>query len=204
MRSRDTRRRWRRGGRTRDAEIPVTARRRWRSALELRRSVRALMRELDATVPLDVEDLCAKLAAKRGRPIELVPYPLPVPGPFGLWLATTHRDLVLYQVETTRGHQEHIILHEVGHIISEHPGDETDDRALAEIAPTLPPETVRRALRRTGYDDAQEHEAELVATVIKEWALLLDELGVGRHRAEADASRLPSLREAFGDHQGWL
>ena len=140
---------------------------------------------------------------KRGRPIQLMPYPLPVPGPFGLWLATTHADIVLYQKETTRGHQEHIILHELGHIISDHAGDESVEAIWRTLMPSLPPETVRRALRRSGYDEKHEREAELVATVIKEWSTLLESLErPGRDAAQTPTTR--NLRSALGDHQGWL
>lgn len=177
----------------------------WRSGLEVRRAVRRLMRELDIGSPLDVVDLCDRLGTKRGRPIRLIPHPLPVPGPGGLWLATTHMDVILFQAEATAGHQEHIILHEIGHLISDHPGDEGDegdDELLSELMPDLPPEAVKRALRRTGYDTAHEREAELVATVIKEWATLLGHLEPNPSPHGGDtASR---LRAALGDRQGWL
>lgn len=178
-------------------------RQRWRSDLEARRTVRLLLRDLGVEAPLDVEELCRRLGDKRGRLIQLVPYALPVPGPFGLWLATTQADIVLFQEETTRGHQEHIILHELGHIISNHEGDESDDVIWRTLIPSLPPETVRRALRRTGYDQQHEREAELVATIIKEWATLLEALG----RPGGDSAQTPTarnLRSALGDHQGWL
>ena len=166
--------------------------------------MRELLRSLEIDVPLDVEDLCRRLGARRGRPIELVPYALPVPGPFGLWLATTHADLILYQEETTRGHQEHIVLHEIGHIISQHQGDEGDDDIWRDLVPSIPPSAIKRALRRTGYDQRHEHEAELVATVIKEWATLLENLAGAPERHSESSPSSESLRSAFGDHQGWL
>jgi len=66
---------------------------------------------------LDVEELCRALGKKRGRPIVLKPAPLEKPGPSGLWVDTPGMDIILYQQETTRLHQKHIILHEVGHIL---------------------------------------------------------------------------------------
>lgn len=181
-------------------------RRRWRSDLEARRTVRQLLRNLGVDVPLDVEDLCARLGEARGLPIRLVPYALPVPGPFGLWLSTTTADLILFQAETTKGHQEHIILHEVGHIISGHSSDETDDLVWRELVPSIPPAVIRKALRRTGYDQDHEREAEVVATVIKEWATLLETLEGPRvgepHTSDSPTAR--TLRSGLGDHQGWL
>lgn len=176
-------------------------RRGWRSHLELRRTVKALLRDLGIESPLDVRVLAERLGRHRGRPIHLVPYPLPVPGPFGLWLATSSADLVLVQEEATPGHQDHIALHEIGHIISDHHGDQDDDAVWRTIVPHVPPDVVRRALRRTGYDAHHEREAEMVATVIREWATLLEHLGPS---PMATGSRSRRLHDAFGDHQGWL
>ncbi|WP_031465844.1 hypothetical protein [Sciscionella sediminilitoris] len=172
--------------------------RRWRNDLQLRQGVKQLLRELEIGAPLDVPLLCARLAAHRGRPIRLMPYPLPTPGAFGLWIGTAEEDYVLYQRDTTAAHQEHIILHELGHILSDHGSDEDDDDIWAQIFPDIPIEVVLRALRREGYDAVAEREAEMVATVIKEWAVLLDRLDTRRkHRTDP-------VSGAFDDHQGWL
>lgn len=63
----------------------------------LRKSCRALLRELDIRPPLDVRELCHRLADRRGRPIRLVPYPIQVPGPFGLWVVAESADIVFFQ-----------------------------------------------------------------------------------------------------------
>ncbi|MDA3644404.1 hypothetical protein LZ318_30670 [Saccharopolyspora indica] len=173
----------------------------WRNDEQLRRGVRQLLRELELDAPLDVRLLCRRLAEHRGRPIKLHPYPLPAPGIFGLWIGTEDADYILYQRDTTVAHQEHIILHEIGHIISGHSSDENDDDIWTQLFPDIPPEMVRRALRRDGYEPAFEREAEMVATVIKEWATLLDRLKISPDR-KTDAAR--RVRGAFDDHQGWL
>ncbi|WP_190824789.1 hypothetical protein [Saccharopolyspora pogona] len=175
--------------------------RRWKNELQLRRTVRGLLRELDIGAPLDVRELCRRLGEHRGKPIQLVSYPLPVPGAFGMWFGTAAADYILYQAETTPAHQDHIILHEVGHIISDHGQDEADGDVWNQLFPDLPPNLVRRALRREGYGPAHEHEAEMVATVIKEWAELLDRLQARPDRSSASSR---TLQGAFDDHQGWL
>ncbi|GAB3497104.1 hypothetical protein [Amycolatopsis cihanbeyliensis] len=179
----------------------MTERGSWRNELQLRRGVKQLLRELDLAAPLDVRVLCDRLARRRNRPIKLMPYPLPAPGVFGLWIATASTDHILYQRDTTAAHQEHIILHEVGHIISGHGGDENDREVWSQLFPDLSPDSVRRALRRDGYGPAFEREAEMVATVIKEWATLLERLDFTPDRDTEAARR---LRGAFDDHQGWL
>ncbi|TVT61963.1 ImmA/IrrE family metallo-endopeptidase [Amycolatopsis rhizosphaerae] len=173
----------------------------WRSDLALRREVKQLLRELQIDAPLNVRVLCERLAQRRGRPIKLIPYPLPAPGVFGLWIGTIDADYIVYQKNTTPAHQEHIILHEIGHIISGHSGYEEDGDLWSQFFPDIPPDMVHRALRREGYGPAFEREAEMVATVVKDWATLLDRLGVSRDRM-TDAGR--RLQGAFDDHQGWF
>ncbi|RKT11333.1 hypothetical protein BX285_5281 [Streptomyces sp. 1114.5] len=167
---------------------------------ELRRRCRRELRALGIQPPLQVDVLCQLLGERRGRPIRLVPYSLPVPGPFGVWLATTSADYILYQQETSKIHQDHIILHEVGHILADHQSDEADDEFWRQMTPDLSLEAVKRALRRTSYDQDHEREAELVATIILEWASVLD-------RVTPRRSNNPSVQlvqTALGDRQGWL
>ncbi|WP_231974550.1 hypothetical protein [Pseudonocardia sp. HH130630-07] len=53
-----------------------------------------------------------------------------------------------------------------------------------------------------GYSSAIEREAEMVATVIRQWCLLLENLAV---TVPADEDHAQSrLRAAFDDHQAWL
>lgn len=166
----------------------------------LRQRCRRLLRELDMRPPFDVAQMCARLGTLRGRPVRLLAHPLPAPGPFGVWLATSSADHIVYQQQTTRPHQVHIILHELGHLIADHHSDEEDDGVLRMLYPDIDPGVIRRALRRTSYDNAQEREAETVATIILQWASVLDPL----------ASRLPAslagqrLQGGLGGRMGWL
>jgi len=168
----------------------------------LRRRCRRLLRELDIRPPLDVGELCRRLAERRGRPIRLVPYPIRVPGPFGLWFMTEAADVIFYQQETTRPHQDHIILHELGHIIAAHPSDETDDPAWEAGAPRPPSDGATRILRRTCYDAAYEREAELVATIILEWASVLDPLY--RSAPPPGDPGVERLGASLAHHHGWM
>ncbi|WP_275293421.1 hypothetical protein [Amycolatopsis sp. La24] len=115
-------------------------------------------------------EICARLSASRGKPIRLLAVPLDVPGPFGLWIKTGGADIILYQgAGTTWFHQQHIIAHELGHLLADHPSDEDDDTVWAQLLPDIPPHVIRRALRRrTSYDNEYEKEAEALATVLLE------------------------------------
>ena len=179
---------------------------------DLRKRCRKLLNELDIRPPLDVAELCRRVGESRDKPIRLVPHPIPVPGPFGVWITTNAADYILYQRETSKAHQGHIVLHELGHIIAGHSSDEEDDALLAELYPDvepdalrelypdLEPDAVRRALRRMSYDTDQEREAETVATIILEWASVLDRV-VPPASASAPARRMGI---ALGERLGWL
>jgi hypothetical protein len=164
-----------------------------------------MLRELDIRPPLDVRELCARLAERRGRPIRLIAHPIKVPGPFGLWFLTESMDVIFYQRETTPPHQDHIILHELGHIIADHPSDEGDDQAWDALTADARPAYAggpRRALRRTCYDSTYEREAELIATFILEWASVLKpHYPPGRPSGDLPVERLDS---SLSHHQGWL
>ncbi|RJQ67600.1 hypothetical protein D5S17_33455 [Pseudonocardiaceae bacterium YIM PH 21723] len=166
----------------------------------LRRRCRRLLRELDVRPPLDVELLCRQLGERRGRPIQLVPHPIPVPGPFGAWIATDSTDYIFFQQETSKSHQDHIVLHELGHILAGHGSDEQDDALTGEF-PDLAPDAVRRALRRTSYDTAQEREAETVASIILEWASVLDHVAPRLSESDTPVGR---YGDALADRIGWL
>jgi hypothetical protein len=180
---------------------------------ELRRRCRKLLNELGIRPPLDVQELCRRVGQKRGKPIRPVAHAIPVPGPFGAWITTSSADYILYQRETSRAHQDHIVLHELGHILAGHRSDEEDDALLGQLYPgvnpsalhgqypDLAPDAVRRALRRTSYDSEQEREAETVATIILEWASVLDSVGPPPASSDAAAQRMGT---ALTDRLGWM
>ncbi|MFF2863686.1 hypothetical protein ACFVSX_27850 [Streptomyces rubiginosohelvolus] len=113
------------------------------------------MRRLTPELPFSVTALCQLLGASRGRPIDLVEWELPADGPFGVLISRDDRDVIAYQSLTTKAHQSHIILHEVGHIIA----FDFDGRR-----PT-------GALSRTAYSDRDERDAEIIASTLMHQAL---------------------------------
>ncbi len=109
-------------------------------------------------------------------------------------------DYIIYQEHTSRPHQAHIILHELGHLIAEHRSDEQGNDVLQMIDTGIDPAAVRGALKRTSYDSADEREAETVATIILEWASVLDPLA-SRFSSTRAGQR---LQGGLGDRMGWL
>jgi hypothetical protein len=136
---------------------------------QLRRACAALVDQLDIPEPFDAAELCRRLAAQRSRPIHLLPIALSSDGPCGLWLASRTADYVFYEQRTSRLHQEHIILHEVGHLVCQHEHSALiDEDAAAMLLPSLAPAMVERALKRTGYSGREEQQAEMIASLILE------------------------------------
>ncbi|MDQ7804291.1 hypothetical protein Q5425_11140 [Amycolatopsis sp. A133] len=176
---------------------------------ELRRRCRRLLNELGIKPPLDVLELCRSMGEQRGRPIRLIAHRIPVPGPFGAWIATGQADYIVYQQDTSKAHQRHIILHELGHMLAGHGATAenhgltaglTPPRDLREQYPDLEPEPIRQALLRTSYDTDHEREAETVATIILEWASVLDRVAP-EPSGEGAAQRIEA---ALDERLGWL
>jgi hypothetical protein len=121
-------------------------------------------------VPFDARALCERVAARRGRPIRLIPMAR-LTGICGVWIATSTMDLIFYERETTRPHQDHIILHELSHLLCDHYTASFPVTAKIErLLPSLDPEMVRRLLARAGYSTFEEREAETLASLIRQRA----------------------------------
>ncbi|MEZ0110363.1 hypothetical protein ABH920_004378 [Catenulispora sp. EB89] len=119
--------------------------------------------------PSDLTTLRRTLEEHRSRSIVLVPMPMPAWYPCGIWVAAETEELIFYDTNTTSAQQEHIILHELGHIVCGHHGAGLlDDTSAKSLFPNLDPEIVRDMLMRTTYDDVQEQEAEIAAHLLAE------------------------------------
>lgn len=132
----------------------------------LRRACGDLLREIRLPTRFDIESLCDQLSERRGIPLRLIPMSLDPSTPSGLWVSIPTADLIVYESSASRPHQEHIIAHELGHMIWQHDQHWNDDNVAALFFPDLDPCLVKDMLQRAGYTDAQEREAETMATVI--------------------------------------
>jgi hypothetical protein len=143
------------------------------SRRQLHRRFAALLRDLPMPVPFDARALCEQVAVRRGRPIRLTPVAR-LTGVCGLWVATETTDLIFYEQETTHPHQEHIILHELSHLLCNHyPASLPLAEQAQSLLPDLDPEMVQRVLGRAGYSSAEEREAEMLASLIRHRARLI-------------------------------
>ncbi|UGT45405.1 ImmA/IrrE family metallo-endopeptidase [Nocardia yamanashiensis] len=166
-----------------------------------RRGLRRELRHLGLTGRFTVTQLAAALAARRERPLRLRPERFPVAGLSGGLLVTRDIDFIAYQSDTSPLHQDHIVCHELGHLLAGHRTvTVTGQDALRLLAPNIDPAVVRRMLGRTCSSEQQEQEAEHIADLLMshhisrwtphaEWVLpdsvpadirnLLDTLGPG-------------------------
>ncbi|MDJ1136271.1 hypothetical protein [Streptomyces iconiensis] len=166
---------------------------------ELRRRIRLRFRRLEVQPPLSVPDLCEAVAQERGREIELRPLAVPACGPQGLWLDLPAADVIVFQERTSRVHQDHIVLHELSHIVAGHRGC-AGVEGLRRAFPALSDAAIRRVLQRHSYSGAEEREAEMIATIIGEWASVLDEIVPPGRCGDRAGAR---VRGILGDHRGW-
>ena len=130
--------------------------------------IQALEASIDLGQMADVQMLCAALARQRRRPIHLEASQLPA-DVAGAWLATATADYIFYVSGTTPPHQEHIILHEVAHLLCGHHALSAEvDTLQRDWFPHLDAGIIRSALSRVNYSRDEEREAELLASLIEQ------------------------------------
>jgi hypothetical protein len=133
------------------------------------RHVRRLISNGDLPDPFTLTEFLQRLAARRGRPIEVRPSEYVSGGACGMLLRLPDVDIIVH-ARTAPLHEEHIVLHEVGHMLCEHNGQSglLTSELMSLLMPDLDPALVHRMLNRRSYTEAEEQEAELLATVILE------------------------------------
>jgi hypothetical protein len=149
---------------------------------------RQLLRELDAFVPRipggprgagptttvpavvghRVGLLCAAVAARSGRCLQVELVPDGLHGATGLWVSTPVRDLVFVDARLSRALVDQTVLHELGHIVLDHCGVDLVGWAVNELH-HLSPDVLTRTLARARASDADEAEAELFADTAAGW-----------------------------------
>ena len=136
----------------------------------LRRRCEARLRQLDLPDPFAARSFCEALGEQRGRPIRLRAVP-GGEGACGVWVSAPAADLIFYEKNTSPLHQEHIILHEVSHLLCGHaPVPVTEQETSRLLFPDFDLETIELVLPRAGYSTEEEREAEILASLILERA----------------------------------
>ncbi len=149
--------------------------------------------------PFDVDEVCGRVGACLGRPIVPVAIDMPAGAPYGLTFFTDERLIVAYERSTTPVHRDHIVAHEIAHIVFEHETTVVPDQdAIGRLLPSLRPGLIRRVLGRTGaYDEVAEQEAETLATMLLEEASRPAPHEPERAMGAADQELYRRLRRTF-------
>lgn len=138
------------------------------TAAALQQRCEQLLRGLDVPDPFDVDVLLARLAERRRRPVRLLPL---LPGlrddPSGMWVPLPEEDVLFAEGSVSAWYRDHVILHEVGHMLWEHAGTVRDvTRWLGEYG-VQPQQQTRVELRCSVTATDREQEAEMVALLIE-------------------------------------
>lgn len=135
----------------------------------MRRHCARLVRDIRVPVPFDAEVLCREVGGRLGQPIHLLPVEMPADGPSGLVISGDRAHYLCYDSGTRPLHQQHIIAHELGHLIAGHTSGHVEDiePGAPALLSTLDPSVVRQALARdASYDRREEAEAEIIAELL--------------------------------------
>lgn len=161
--------------------------------------VRALVTSLRIPEPFTLPAFVSTVGELIGRQIKVRPYPAHLVDafrrngeslPYGLMLDTTRGVLILYREDTSPAHRQHVVLHELGHVLCRHVTIPITARNVDD------PDVLSTALRRSRYDNKQERAAELVAYLIQRriGPLRMPTSSLAHHENEA-AARFGTLLE---------
>jgi hypothetical protein len=129
------------------------------------------IRRLNLSLPFELPDLLAAVARERQRTLEVKPSVIAGSSPCGALITTEDRDIIRYPRDTTALHRNHIIVHEVVHLLrhdlDEAGDDETSLLALADTDTMLAPgEFIHRIFGRSTFIKDSEREVELLTTMV--------------------------------------
>jgi len=116
----------------------------------------------DLPRPWAVEALCEELQRVRGRPLTLHSADLPAL-PFGMWYDDGTRDYIVYRSSATGYYRDHIVLHEICHMLAGHgvpPPDLAGESGSATVA------LRGRRAKSKAFSNAEEELAETFAAMV--------------------------------------
>jgi len=162
-----------------------------------RQQVNDLLGHTGIPDPWDINEFLDRLELHRGRDIDLCAITWSPGDSCGAWQQHPDYDVIAYAENTSGFHQDHIILHEVGHMISQHRGRCVFSQEQAQrIAPDLTPVALAHLLDRSGAQ-AEEHEAETIAVLIHQRARVRPQPAIDVLPPAAD-ERLARVAQIFG------
>ncbi len=144
--------------------------RRWDTT---RRDSRRFVRELGLPPADSIRELLPAVAERTGYAIHLAPAP-ELGGKYGLcgmWIRTADGfDYIFVHEKTSRAHQDHIIAHELAHILCNHqdgPALPAGKPVGSRLISNLEPAAIKMMLGRSDYEYQDEREAELIGSYLQ-------------------------------------
>jgi hypothetical protein len=138
-----------------------------------RRDSRRFVRELGLPAARNIRELLPAVQERTGHAIHIAPAPV-LGGKLGLcgmWIRTTDGvDYIFVHEKTSRAHQDHIVAHELAHILRNHQGSSAFSAAKpvgSRLISTLEPAAIRMMLGRSDYEYQDEREAELIGSYLQ-------------------------------------
>ncbi|MCM2579724.1 hypothetical protein [Streptomyces meridianus] len=126
-----------------------------------------LLAELDLSHVTNIRDLRPEVSRRAGRAVMLEPREQ-APSVCGACAVTESAVYLFYDPRTSSMHQDHIIAHEFSHLLLGH----HETRPLCALTPTLittmDPAVVQMMLGRTKYDEDEERDTELLASLLQQ------------------------------------
>lgn len=168
----------------------------WKARRAGRRLARMQIEVVPTPWPWDLDEWLDRLEEHRGRRIDLVPFVHEPGSPSGAYQHGHKSDRIAYATNTDPFHQDFIILHEVGHLISGHPGVcNLHDSEVESLTPDLTPSALEHLLRPARYE-INEVEAEAFALAIISCASAPPP--VEPHRLDRAATAVRHMHSQFG------
>lgn len=131
-----------------------------------RRGQGDLLAELNLPDVTSIRALRDEVSRRTGCEVVLEPQEQ-APSVCGACAVTENAIYVFYDPRTSPLHQDHIIAHEFGHLLLGH----HKTRQLSALAPalltTMDPAVVQMMLGRTKYDEVEERDTELLASLLQ-------------------------------------
>jgi hypothetical protein len=133
-----------------------------------RRRCMVVLQDVELPDPFDLGAFCDSLAAQRGRRLYLHPFHVSTTGPLpcGVYLSLRDDDHIFFDGRTSPLHRNHIVLHEISHMLLGHGTDSNLHETIGRLTPLIDQRTIETMLGRTSYSTDHEQQAELLATLI--------------------------------------
>jgi hypothetical protein len=172
--------------------MSITRGARWAERRRQRRAWDAQLRRVEVPAPFSLDVFCANVVEARDRTLHLVPFrSWDSVLPSGFWIPSAGEDYVFFDGNASPSLQEHIVLHEVWHMLGGHAPKSLDDpKVLRMLLPDLDPDVIVGVMRRTSYADPEERDAEGFARYVRERAWRVEARRTDESEPDAALRRL--------------